>query len=342
MPYPALGTERARPDLAETLEAFDLQSNMANMVALQIMPLREVQYNKGTFGRLTGKQLLGKASGVPGAAPGFEYQRASRTDYNRDDMAFTEDSWETTEFGLEGLVDERESRAYRDYFDHAAVVTRRVSNLLATSREVRVAQQIFNVTTLTTAGVVTNIGSTAANQWNNPTTSDPVGQVKAARIAVWKRTGLWPNAVVMNALAFEHLIATDAIRTRVHAQGAGSPDRASLINREIVAQAFNVDEVIIGAAMYDPTNPNAAYTPTPIWSEHCAVFVKARGTDLANNCFGRTFHWAIDDSMPNGYVEEYRDPKKRGNIIRVRQEEQQKLLDVNCVQLLQAVYNPAA
>ena len=49
MAYPSLGTERARPDIAETFLEMDLQMNMSNMIATDILPVREVTFAHGTF-----------------------------------------------------------------------------------------------------------------------------------------------------------------------------------------------------------------------------------------------------------------------------------------------------
>lgn len=337
MPFPKTGNERARPDLAATLFDFDMQGNRDRMVALQVFPMRDVEYYKGTYGRVSRKQMLGRAAGVPGAAPGWAFQRAPRTGYQKDDMSFSDASWETTEFGLSGRVDEKESRAYRDYFDHEVVVTSRVAGLLAIERELRVSNQVFS-TTIFAGALQTDVGSTASRKWSNPATADPIDQVRTARLAVYGRTGRFPNCCVINAIAFEYLIACDQIRSRIHAQGAGSPDRASLINKQIVAQALNIDEVIVAEGVYDPSNPNDPLAATAIWGPHCSVFTKSRSMDVSEPTLGRTFHWPIDDSMPQGFVEQYYDNETRGTYIRVRQEEDNRLIDADAGHLLLDVY----
>ena len=48
--------------------------------------------------------------------------------------------------------------------------------------------------------------------------------------------------------------------------------------------------------------------------------------DIQEPCVGRTFHWSADGSSMGGTVETYRDETKRSNIVRVRQDTDEKVL----------------
>lgn len=338
MPYPSTGNERPRPDLARSLDEIDVVANRNNMVALKVFPVREVPSINGTFPRQTRKQLMAKAAGVPGAAPGFALQRAPRAGYAQDDMAFSEDSWRTVEHGVEGKIDENERAAYTA-IQHDLVVTQRLANLLATERELRVSAAVFNTTTFTTGnGRQINAAATPAEQWHNPSTGTPTKHIKNAKLAVFNRTGLVPNAMVLNWIAWLHLINTDEVRARVHGQGAGIADRQRNITEAMVAEIFDLEEIVVAKAVFDAANPNAAYSNACIWGAHASVYVKVDSLDLSQNGIGRTFHWAGDKSTPNGYVEQYYSEEVRGDKIRIRHQEHNKMLDADCAQLIATVY----
>ena len=339
MPYPQNGTETPRLDLARTLMELDLSANVSNMVALEVFPIQSVQATKGEFGRMNRKQLMGRTPGLPATSPGYEYRRAPRSAYAKDDTSFTTDKWETEEFGLTGLIDRNEANAYQDYFTFETVVTARVANQLLTSMEQRVAAACFDTTVFTTvAGKQTNVATVAAEQWSNQVTATPIRHVKDAKLAMYDQFGMMPNAMVMNAIAFEHLISTDDIRARITAQGAGSPDRNALITRQMVAQCFGVEQLIVATSVYDANNPNQVFNASPIWGAHAMLFVKSTSLDLAQPSLGRTFSWTEDNSMPNGYVETYYDPEYRGDRVRIRHQLQNKLIDSANGYLLANVY----
>lgn len=339
MPFPQTGTERARPDLADALYEFDVVANMNAMVSFQVFPIREVTEFKGTFPRVEAKQLLKRHPNTQVALPGYAFQRAPRAAYAQDESSFIEDSYETKEFGLEGPVDDNEARAYRSYFEFETFVTQRINNQLMTETEVRTAAAVFDTTTFTTgAGLATNVAGTASEQWHNSTTATPIKHVKAAKLAMFAKSGIMPDAIVMNRHAWIHLITTDEIKELIKASGAGEPDRQGLITRQQVAQCFDLRTVIVAGGTYDSANPNAAFSPAEIWGPHAMVFKQAVTRDLSEVALGRTFHWSMDDSMPAGYVESYREPNIRGDKIRVRNQMQNKLLYPEVGHLLQSVY----
>ena len=47
--YPLLGTERARQDIAQAFEEYNLEPNIAKMVATDVLPIHNVRLAHGTY-----------------------------------------------------------------------------------------------------------------------------------------------------------------------------------------------------------------------------------------------------------------------------------------------------
>ena len=59
--------------------------------------------------------------------------------------------------------------------------------------------------------------------------------------------------------------------------------------------------------------------------------------DIEEPCIGRCFHWSEDGAEPGGTVEQYREERVRGEVIRVRHEVQEKILYVPTAHLITGV-----
>jgi len=335
MPYPATGQERARSDIAETFLEMDLAMNIAKLVGTTVLPVRNVPIAHGSYPRVKLKDLMRRPLASVDSTPGHAYRRTPRGAYVRDEFKFEQSPYRTIEHGNEGMIDENERAHYASELEHEAITALWIRHKLLIEQEIRIANQCFSTTTFGTGQ-----NATPAVKWDVPATATPVIDVNNAKKAIINLFGMWPDCIVMNKLAWMYLVNTNDIRERIHAQGAGTVDRQTLITRSMVAQAFDLDEVIVADAMYDTTNENtAAFAGNHIWGPHALVFKKVRGTSIREIGLGHTFHWAADRSMPQGYVEDYREPAVRNNIIRVRHQTHE-LIKYNFGYLLTDIYTP--
>lgn len=337
MPYPSTSSIMPRPDLAETLMEFDLFGNLNNMVAFEVAPIRDVPKFKGDFGRVPAKELMKRHPAANTKPPGFALERAPKSGYQQDDTKFDIDSWETTEFGMEAPVDDWEAEAYKDYFEQEAFCTSRIQARLLEEAELRVSSIVFDTTRFTVPNGK-QLATTAGERWQDPVNARPLKHIQAGIFQVYNNSGMWPDSIVFNRFAWLYLIRTDEIREQVHAQGAGSPDRADLITKEIVGQALQLKNVIVAGGTYDKNNPSQTFAPGQIWGPHAMIFKRATSNDLRDICLARSFHCAEDNSMPRGYVESYEKPEIRGTQIRVRHRMQNRIMYDNVGCLLTDIY----
>jgi hypothetical protein len=331
MARPLTGAERARPDLAETFEEYDIAANIANMIGPKVLPVRNVRLAHGTYPRVTVKELMRRPNQAASLPIGHALRRAPRGTYPRDDFAFTESPYRTVEHGNEGVVDDNEKWHYDSYFDHEAMTTLWTRQRLMIESELRISAACMDLTTFVPgtqsddAGSA-NLSNTGAD-WTNHVTSDPIEDVFAAITRMWDIYGIYPDSMVMNKLAFRHLRMSAVVRDRI-AAGAGVSNPGGLtaqanVSLQQLRDVFDIPNIHVGEAALDAANPNAAFLPGHIWPNHCLIYKTASASSMRSIGLGNVLHWSADGSMPNGMVEDYNEPQNRGHIIRVRHQVQE-------------------
>lgn len=301
MPAPSSSLATLRPDLASFLE-YDLESDNNGYVATQVLPVVNVAKASGNYGRIPLEQLLQDA----------EVSRNPRSGYSRGTFEFDDATYTTREYGKEEVVDDNEAEMYSDYFDAEQVATLRAFSNVLRAAEQRVANAIFNTTTWSGSALYTD-----ASTWTAAGT--PLTDVEAAVQKVYDNSGLWANAMIINRKTFRLLRNNTQVIDRIASSGAGNRNLASDVTVDMLAQAFDLDYIIVAGASRNTAKEGAAATPSQIWSSSFAMVCRiATGSDMREPCIGRTFHWAQDGSSIGGTVETYRDETVRGEVVRVR------------------------
>lgn len=320
MPSPSSSLATLRPDLGSLME-FDLDRQFQGFIAYQVLPILQVALSASTFGRIK-TEHLGKLSDVT---------RGPKGDYNRIDWAFGEDSYATREYGLEGVVSDRNAKLYANYFDAEMVTAKKVLFNILAKAEQRVAAAVFNATTFTGSALTTAV----TNEWDDTVNATPITDVLAGSQKVRDNCGRYPNAAVMNRKVFRNLRECEQIIERIKASGAGDKVKPSDINAQMIAACFDLERVIVADSSYDATNEGQATSFSSIWSdEYCMLCVINDSPDVETPCLGRTFHWGEDGSEPGGLVEGYGEDAVRAQVIRVRHDVQEKIIYPECGHLL--------
>jgi len=310
MASPSSALTTLRPDLGSMLE-FDLAANMAGFIAYRILPIINVMVAAGTFGRIPTEQL-GKLASVI---------RTSTGNYNRIKHTFTEDSFATKEYGLEGVVDQRNARLYERYFNAEVAALRLTLHNVLAQAERRVAALLFNETTF--SGRVTSV----TTEWSDLADGLPITDVRTAAQSVRDACGMYPNCLTISRKVFRNLQDNAQIIDRIESAGAGTPTKPTDITAQMLARCFDIDEVLVADSSYDSATEGQATTFADIWDDEYALLaVKARTNSIEEPCVGRTFHWGEDGSKPEGLVESYESNEVRGDVVRVRHEVHEKCI----------------
>jgi hypothetical protein len=306
MPVPSSALSTLRPDLAASFEAFDLEAEKANYIGSRVFPVVDVYSQAGTFGQIPLAQLLQQR----------DTRRSPGSGYARGNFTFTPSSYACEEHGAEEPIDDREENMYAEFFDAEVVSTRRAYNAVLRNAEARIAAATFNTSTWTGAALTTDVSGTP---WATVASAVPITNVEAAVNRVYDNSGLWPNALVINRRVFRNLRLTPQITDRIASTGAGSSTLAGNITVEQLAQAFDLDYILVAGGSQNSSIEGASAAAAQIWSSTFAMVCRVATTnDFREPCIGRTFHWAGDGSNIDGTVETYRDETVRSDIVRVR------------------------
>lgn len=323
MPSPSSTLATQRPDLAASLEEFDLEMNMNGFIGSQVFPVVNVAKQAGNFGKIPIEQLLQER----------ETLRAPGTNYSRGTWTFQPATYSCEEHGAEEPIDDREKAMYADYFDAELVATRRAMSAVMVNAEARVAAAVFNASTWTGASLTTGI----TNEWDDFTNAVPADDVHAAKLKVWANSGLMANALIVNWKVFQNLTQCDDIINRVKYQGYMDA-RPGAINAQALATALGIDRIIVAGGLKNGANEGQAASLSPLWSDEYAMVCRvATSSDFREPCIGRTFHFTGDGSQVDGRVESYRDEAVRSDIVRVRHDVDEIVLYTEAGHLLSNV-----
>ena len=325
MPSPVSSLSTLRPDLAESFEAFDLEAEKAGYVGRKVMPTVDVASQSGTFGKIPLAQLLQQR----------DTKRSPGSGYARGNFTFESSSFVCEEHGAEEPIDDREAKMYAEYFDAEVISTRRAYNAVLRNAEKRVADAVFNTTTWTGSALTTDVSGTP---WTTLASAVPLTNVESAVQKVYDGSGLWPNALIINRKVFRNLRNTTQVIDRIASSGAGNRNLASDVTLDMLAQAFDLDYVIVAGGSFNSAIEGQAATPSQLWSSTYAMVCKvATSSDFREPCIGRTFHWGADGSNIDGAVESYRDETVRANIVRVRHDVDEIVLYAQAGHLLKII-----
>jgi hypothetical protein len=322
MPSPSSSLATLRPDLAASFEAFDIEAEKAGYIARKVLPTVDVAAQAGTYGKIPLEQLLQQR----------DTKRAPGSGYARGKFNFDDSQYACEEHGAEEPVDDREAKMYADYFDAEVIAAKRAYNAVLRNAEQRVADAVFNTTTWTGSSLYTDVSGTP---WATIASAVPLTNVEAAVQKVYDGSGLWPNALVINKKVFRNLRNTAQVIDRIASSGAGNRNLASDVTIDMLAQAFDLDYIIVAGGSYNSAKEGQTATPAQLWSSTYAMVCKVATTsDFREPCIGRTFHWGADGSSADGNMETYRDEVVRSNIIRVRHDVDEVVLYAQAGHLL--------
>jgi hypothetical protein len=303
---PTASLATLRPDLSGAMEQFDLDASRNGFIGLRFAPVMDVAKAAGTFGKIELAQMLADRT----------TERASGSGYNRVSGKGTTDSYATEEHGLEEAVDDRDVAMYREYWDAEMLAAKRARDGVLRNFERRIADIGHAITNTTAAGTA----------WTNTSSATPIDNVRTAVLAVYERTGIRPNAVVIPFNRLEYLKDNAQIIDRLKYAGFQNPNRDN-ITAQAIAQALNVEEILVADGMRNSAKEGQAASLSSIWTVSEVLVCRiARTNDHKEPCIARTFHWAEDGSQIGGTVESYRDETRRSDIMRVRMETDEKAM----------------
>ncbi|MDE2100767.1 MAG: hypothetical protein KGL39_26210 [Patescibacteria group bacterium] len=308
-----------RYDLSLPMVEFDLEANRKGYIGPAILRPRLVGIQAADVGKIPPNQLI---------SAGPDTTRASGSGYKRSDFEMDKYSYSTQEHGFESAIDDRQVAIYGGILNAEEIHSSRTQNFVLEDFERACVAACINTGTFT--GALT--GAVINGVWSTHATATPVDDIHKAMEGVRTNSGLEPNLVEMNALAFWHAMNTTQVIDRVkYTKTATMAELAGLLAGVLGIKRLVVAGMPEGGWKNTANQANTTPTFARIWPD-ATVFVGrvAESDDPQEPCFGRSFIWngapaggeaptsLGDDQELALIMEEYRDEKVRGNVLRAR------------------------
>ena len=304
----ALSYTTIRADIAQAV--FEGLSNKNNLfIGTEVMPVYSSDVKSGAYLKLNIGDSETLNDDVLKIAAGAGYPRTSRR--------FTSDSFDAIEYGLEEVLPDSNRRDLDRFFDTEVNIAGMLLRQIQISHEARVASAAF------AANGLTAISATAAYTEANITSFNVPGDVASAKLELAKY-GVLPNTLIMSMPVFERIRRSTFVQNQFF--GVVPSDQSRLLSEGEVAAAVGVDRVLVGRAPKNTAAKGQTYAGGFIWSNTYLALATTSGGDFSGGGFGRTIVWAADSPVP--FVSEtYRDEARRANVLRVRQNSAEKVID---------------
>ena len=311
MAYVAGGTT-IRADINQAL--IEAPAADVGLIGAELLPLQNVQAKAGTYLKvqLAGAELLNNSA----------LARESGANYSRAIRKFSSADYSTNEVGLEELIPDDAAADLSRFFSYEAETAKFLLRQLKLSHEARVNTLVFAGSTPFTTGDQSPAGDyTQANIAN----VDIARDVAAAKLALAK-LGYEANCIAMNADVFELIRRSPKLQNQFF--GVISDTGARLLGDKEIAAALGVDKLLVGRAAINSAGKNKAYSGGFAISSAKIVVGQVAGGEFTAGGIGRTLVWSGDSA--GGFVSEsYRDEARRSNVLRVRMNTDEVVIDPN-------------
>lgn len=240
----------------------------AGLVAPRVFPVFNSPGKVGRFWKVQPGSLL--------EAP--DTKRAPGTTYKRNIYEVTDDTYTCVAKGLEGLVPAEQSAEFADIFPLEQARARQKTLEILRREELDLSGMLFSRTTFPAA---TATGSDVTDEWDDHANAVPVTNVNTALNQLATNIGNWTGlglkvCGLCNKSVKRNLSLCTQIRSSLGGQYTNPDFAMGELPDALIAQALNLDELIVADERYMSGGSSASPTVSKIWSdEYFLVFVRA-------------------------------------------------------------------
>ena len=293
-------------------------------IGIQAMPPLGVDAKSGTYPKI---QIAAGELLTQGAT-----ERSRGGSYGQVTRQWTSDTYDCVDRGLEEPVDDIEARDLARFFNLEVATARWVLRNMMLAHEVRAAAALVNATTF---GAGTN-SATAYTEANIATLSF-VADVLAAIERV-RNNGTNPDTIILSSTVYNRIRRGTLVTNFV----SGSVGKGSEVTASTLAQAFGdegIRQVLVGKARYNSAKKGQTYSAANVWGNTYVWVGKCNDQALTaqDGGAGFTFYWNAEGGL--FVTESYRDEARRSNVVRVRQNTAEKIVDSTAGTLITTQYS---
>jgi len=291
-------------------------------IGLDVFPVYGSDAKDGQFPKfkLAAAELLNNDATL--RQPTGSYGRVYRTyDY---------DTFSCLDRGLEELVDDTYRADVSRFFQAELMAANQVYRQVRLGHELRVSAALMSASNFTATAAA--VAYTEANI----ATIDLVRDVTAACSRLNDK-GIIPNTIVMSKNVFQRTRRSTLLTG--YLRGAKSTDSKVLASADDIASVFaaeGIQKCLVGKMPYNAGKKGQAYSASQVWGDTYIWVGQVAGGDFMAGGAGRTIVW-----NPEGGVlvsETYRDEGRRSDVVRVRQNTAEKVVDGTAGELITTSY----
>lgn len=166
---------------------------------------------------------------------------------------------------------------------------------------------------------------TVPNKWSDYGASDPFTDLEDGLDAVEGATGSRPNKLVMGAIVWRRLKHHPDLVDRI--RGGATTGQPALVQRQLLAQILEIDEVLIGRASYRSSAEGASLTLLRIMDDDALMLFTTPTPGLMSPTAGISFYWRPLTGGAVQFMRKFRMEPERKDVLEAHSYIDQKITE---------------
>lgn len=309
----------SRPEITAFLE--QAQSADKYFIGQKLFPVKDVKARAGRYPRLDmakGKLMRRDVT-----------KRNSTGSYNEITRQHGWDNYDCEDRGLEERIDDTKAAEMSSFFSLEKLTGKLVRRAVALDFEVNAASIIMNETNFAKENA--KVVYTEANI----DTVDVPYDIELAVERIISR-GETANTMVMSLKLWNYVRRSKQMQAYVWGKLTDSSGRKQITTQHL-AEVFELENIFVARGHHD-TGKGETANISSVWGTSHIFVGDVKGGDFDEGGVGRTLVWDAD--CPNGLyaTETYRDEKRRSDMVRVRSNSIEKIVNSNAGQLVKTSF----
>lgn len=209
-------------------------------------------------------------------------------------------TFSTSDHALKGFVSDEVQDQADSALNPLIDETETITEKLMLDRETNAANLLFSTTNITN-----NTTLSGTSQWSDYDNSDPIGDIRTARISVHQNTFKLPNTLVLGKQVYDILIEHPQVIERIKYSQLG------IATPELLARIFQVDKVVVGYAGSLSSKEGQTDVLAYIWGKYALVAFIAPQVRL------RMLTLALNFVYSQRTAKRWRDEDREGTYVRI-------------------------
>lgn len=200
------------------------------------------------------------------------------------------------------------------------------ATILATQIQLIRRERAFAMDFMTTGVWGTDVvGTTNFVKWSDYGGSDPFTDLEDALDSVEGKTGSRPNKLVMGAIVWRRLKHHPDLVDRI--KGGATTGNPALVQRQLLAQILEIDEVLVGRASYRTSAEGGTLAMARIMDDDALLLFATPTPGLMTPTAGVSFYWKPLTGGAVQFMRKYRREPERKDVLEAHSYIDQKVTE---------------